>query len=102
MIFVDLLQKLMIFDPRERISAAQALVHPFFNMRLPEPELTESVEFTSMKPKLMSTEQLQGVSPPGSPIVHGAEEEKIAGKEQHMTPSARSSQFSLTHVNTLV
>jgi serine/threonine protein kinase len=29
--FIDLISKLIVFDPRERLSATQALEHPFFN-----------------------------------------------------------------------
>ena len=35
MYFLDLVQKLLAFDPQERLTVRQALQHPFFKLPVP-------------------------------------------------------------------
>lgn len=44
-LFIDLLRKIFVYDPVKRITAKQALQHPWFKLVCPEDDGTEAVKF---------------------------------------------------------
>ncbi|KAK8795717.1 hypothetical protein WA158_000373 [Blastocystis sp. Blastoise] len=56
----DLLERLLCFDPRKRITAGEALCHPYFSdIREPETEITAETKFIYEENKPMNREELK-------------------------------------------
>jgi len=55
---IDLLQQLLVYHPEERLSAADALTHPWFD------EVRDELEGPEFKRKVTSIRNVKGTQPP--------------------------------------
>lgn len=70
-LLANLLAKMLVLDPDHRISASDALNHPFFELRVSNSDTREvEVEHPSSITKRRKTEQVQVASPPKSVVVN--------------------------------
>ncbi|KAI9347285.1 kinase-like domain-containing protein [Obelidium mucronatum] len=74
---IDLMEKLLTYDPKQRITAAEALKHPYFSESPPPKDPSFFPTFPSK-----GAGEKKKIHSPGVPYaVHGGDEEEVEGEE---------------------